>query len=200
MFSYRLEISVLVEDLQNYHRQFEEIKTDAQKLLGDLTEAQFNWQPGRGRWSIAQCIDHLVVTGRDSLTNMYHAIHEARSKGLLSQGPFRYGVMEKWFVRSMEPPAKIKFKAPKAYLPSADRPYGETVLGFYGLQEAFLGCIKSANGINLSSVKVNNSATGWFRLSLGQELAFNAAHERRHLWQARQIKEDPAFPRTATDV
>jgi hypothetical protein len=34
----------------------------------------------------------------------------------------------------------------------------------------------------------------WFTLSLGQYLALHAAHEQRHLWQARQIKEDPSFP------
>ena len=90
---------MLVEDLQNYHRQFELIKTDAQNLLGDLSELQFNWQPGADRWSIAQCMDHLVVTGRSSLLNIHLAINESRSKGLFSPGPFRYGLIEKWFVR-----------------------------------------------------------------------------------------------------
>ncbi len=97
---------MLVEDLQNYHRQFESIKTQAQKLLGDLNELQFNWQPGTDRWSIAQCIDHLVLTGRSSLSNIHRAVDEARSKNLFSLGPFRYGLIEKWFVRQMEPPAK----------------------------------------------------------------------------------------------
>jgi len=175
---------MLVEDLQNYHRQFESIKTDAQNLLGDLNELQFNWQPGTDRWSIAQCIDHLVVTGRSSLSNIRRAVNEARSKGLFSPGPFRYGLIEKWFVRQMEPPAKMMFKAPKAYMPSAHQPYAEIVASFYSLQEEFLSCIEEANGIDLSKTKVSNAVSRWFRLSLGQELAFNAAHERRHLWQA----------------
>src|SRR5213594_3738423 len=100
---------MLVEDLQNYHRQFESIKTDAQNLLGDLNELQFNWQPSTDRWSIAQCIDHLVVTGLNSLSNIHRAINEARSKRLFSSGPFRYGLIEKWFVRQMEPPARMTF-------------------------------------------------------------------------------------------
>jgi len=40
---------MLVEDLQNYHRQFESIKTDAQNLLEDLNGLQFNWQPSTDR-------------------------------------------------------------------------------------------------------------------------------------------------------
>ena len=84
---------MLVEDLQNYHRQFESIKTDAQTLLGDLNELQFNWQPGSDR----------------------------------------------------------------------------------------------------SRTKVSNAVSRWFRLSLGQELAFDAAHERRHLWQAKRVKDELGF-------
>src|SRR6267378_3510421 len=164
---------MLVEDLQNYHRQFESIKTDAQSLLGDLSELQFNWHPGSDRWLIAQCIDHLVVTGRSSLSNIRRAINKARSKGLSSPGPFRYGLIERWFVRQMEPPARMTFKAPKAYMPSVDQPYAEIVASFYSLQEEFLACIGEANGIDLSKTKVSNAVSRWFRLSLGQELAFN---------------------------
>jgi len=40
---------MLVENLQNYRWHFESIKTDAQNLLGDLNELQFNWQPGTDR-------------------------------------------------------------------------------------------------------------------------------------------------------
>jgi hypothetical protein len=62
----------------------------------------------------------------------------------LAQGPFRYGLIERWFVRQMEPPARMTFKAPKAYLPSAYRPYPESVTSFYSLQDDFLACIEEA--------------------------------------------------------
>lgn len=80
---------MLVPDLQDYHQQFQAIKIAAHTLLGDLTEIQLNWQRSPTRWSIAQCIDHLLVTGSDSLSHIYVAINEARSKGLFSQGPLK---------------------------------------------------------------------------------------------------------------
>jgi hypothetical protein len=172
---------MLVEDLQNCHQQFESIRIEAQNLLGDLTDIQFNWQPSRKRWSIPQSIDLLLVTGHNSLSNIHRVINEARSKNLFSQGPSRYGVIERWFVRRMEPRARMRFKAPKVYMPSADWLRAEIVISFHGLQEEFLQCLEEANGINLSRTKVSNPVSRWFRLSLGQELAFNVAHERRHL-------------------
>jgi len=185
---------MLVEDLQNYHHQFLSIKSEAQHLLGDLTDLQFNWQPSSDRWSIAQCIAHLLVTGRNSLSHINQAMTEARSQGVFSPGPFRYGVIEKWFVRQMGPRASMKFKAPQVYRPSADQLPAEIVTSFYDLQEEFLRCLEAANGIDLSRTKVNNPVSRWFRLSLGQELAFNVAHERRHLWQAGLVKKMPGFP------
>ena len=181
-------------DLQNYHQQFLSIRDEAKDLLADLTDGQLIWQPVSNQWSIAQCVDHLVVTGRNSLSHMTQAIGEARSRGLLSEGPFRYGMIERWFVRQMEPHAKMRFKAPKAYLPSRDRLPAEILMNFYVLQDDFLRCIEDANGIDLSRVKVSNPVSKWFRLSLGQELAFNIAHERRHLWQARRVIELAGFP------
>jgi hypothetical protein len=76
-----------------------------------------------------------------------------------------------------------------------DRYAAEIVSSFHSLQQEFLECIEEANGIDLSMTKVSNVASTWFRLSLGQELAFDAAHERRHLWQAARVKEEPGFSR-----
>ena len=184
----------LLEELQNCHKQFLAIRTEAEDLLRDLTETQFHWQPSPERWSIAQCIDHLVVTGRNSLSNMHRAIEEARAKGRFSRGPFRYGLIEKWFVRQMDAPPRLKMKAPKAYAPSAKQSQAETVSSFFMVQAEFLRCIDAANGIDLSKTKVKNPVSRWLRFSLGQEIEFNAAHERRHLWQARRVKEYPDFP------
>ena len=184
---------MLAEDLQNYHQQFQSIIVDAHTILADLTDTEFAWQPNKDRWSIAQCIDHLLVTGHNSLSNIHHAIDEARSKGQFSEGPFRYGVIERWFVRQMEPPTRIRFKAPKAYLPSGELHHAEMVRRFFSLQDEFLKCIQEAEGIDLSRTKVSNPVTRLFRLSLGQEIAFNAAHERRHLRQAMAVRREQEY-------
>jgi hypothetical protein len=188
------EHSGLVDDLQSLRRQFEAIRAEAESLLADLNDAQFNWHPHPREWSIAECLDHLIVTGRQSLSFIGSAIREARWRGLLGQGPFRYGWLERWFVRAMDAPPRMKFKAPKAYAPSPDRHRAAVVPDFFALQEAFVECLHEANGIDLAKTKVSNPVSKWLKLSLGQELAFSAAHERQHLWQARRIKEHPNFP------
>ena len=184
---------MLVADLQDYHQQFQAIKIDAGNLLADLTAREGYWQPDKSRWSIALCLDHLLITGRHSLTNLRLAITDARAKGIFSQGPFRYGMIERWFVRQMDARATMRWKAPPAYRPTNSGRFEDLVRNFFALQEEFLHCIDEANGIDLARVKVANPVSRWFRLSVGQEIAFTAAHERRHLWQARLVKQERNF-------
>ena len=54
------------------------------------------------------------------LDTIASSIAAARAKGIIGNGPFCYGWLSSWFMRSMEPPPKRKFKAAKVYTPSPD--------------------------------------------------------------------------------
>jgi hypothetical protein len=186
----------LIPELQEYERQFEAISQDAEDLVEGLSDAQFNWRPQPGRWSIAECLEHLNVTARHYLPMLNATLEQARARQLCSQGPFRYGFLGAWFVRTMEPPPKRRFKAPQRFLPPTDQSLKQVIEAFRDLQGQFLACVREANGLHLARAKVRLPATNLIKLSLGQALALMAAHERRHLWQARQVRNDPNFPRS----
>jgi hypothetical protein len=42
---------------------------------------------------------------------------------------------------------------------------------------------------------VKSPAVSWIRLPLGSGFALMVAHERRHLWQARNVINETGFPR-----
>jgi hypothetical protein len=179
----------LLPELQGYYRQFLAIGRAAEVLLEGLTEAQLTWRADVRTWSIADCLNHLVVAGNQSLRGIRSAVVEARAGGLLSRGPFRHSVLGSWLIRLMDAPPTIKFKVPKAYRPVPDVSAFEIVAGFFLLQDELFRALDEANGMDLGRVKVANPVSKWFRMSLGQEFAFTAAHERRHLWQASRVRE-----------
>ncbi|MFN7946197.1 MAG: DinB family protein [Blastocatellia bacterium] len=185
----------LIPELQDYISQIEAIKRDAAELTAGMTEAQFNWRPAPGHWSVAECLAHLNVTAQQYLPLITASISQARNQGWLSHGPFRYGWLGNWFVRTAEPPVKMKFKAPKAFVPPPDQPMAQTVPEFMAVQDQLIALISTANGVDLGRAKVQSPATKLIRLSLGQGFALITGHERRHLWQARQVISDPNFPR-----
>ncbi len=47
-----------------------------------------------------------------------------------------------------------------------------------------------AEGIDLARVKVRSPVLWLLRLSLGQWFALIAGHQKRHLWQAGQVKRE----------
>ncbi len=190
----------LVKDLQEYQRQIEAVNEDARDLMAGLSEAQVNWRPTPAHWSIAECLDHLTVTNRELMERIEAAISDARSRGLTNRGPFRYGVIGNMIIRSMEPPVKMKFKAPKIFKPRPDQSLEAVARDFFAVQDELLRLIKEANGINLARIKITSPVTRLIKLSLGQAFSLIATHERRHLWQARQVKGNQMFPAAETVI
>jgi DinB superfamily len=184
----------LGSDLEEYQRQIEAINEDARDLLTGLSEVQVNWRPTPAHWSIAECLDHLTVTNRELMKQIEAGMSDARARGLTSRGPFRYGIIGNMIVRSMEPPAKLKFKAPKIFKPRPDQSLEMVTKDFFAAQDELLRLINEANGINLARVKIASPVTTLIKLSLGQAFGLIATHERRHLWQARQVKGNQTFP------
>ncbi len=184
----------MTEQLGEIEREFERIQGEAQQLAASLTDAQFRWRPGGDRWSIAECLEHLNLAGSAYLPVLDEAIGRARARGWTRRKSFRPGLWGRWLIRSQEPPAKTRFKAPSPWRPSGPRPRDEVLPDFLELQDELLRRVRLAEGLDLARVKLTSPASRLLRRSLGTRFPFLAAHERRHLWQAGQVRSSPRFP------
>ena len=185
----------LAPELDALRQNFERMADEADALAGSLSNDQFNWHPPSGGWSVAQCIEHLNVTARSYLPMLDEGIADAIRRGLYGEGPFRYNWFGRKFVQSQQPPVKRKFKAAKVFTPAAWRPRQETMAAFRAYQVQFIDRLRQANGLDLSRARVRSPAVKWLRLPLGSGFELMVAHERRHLWQARNVTGEPGFPR-----
>ncbi|MBS1809946.1 MAG: DinB family protein [Acidobacteria bacterium] len=179
-------------DAAGLHAQISAVREDAAKLLTGLTESNFNWRPDPNHWSIAQCFDHLNVLGFLYLPQLSEKI--AKSSSLSGEQNYRLGFIGKFFVRSMEPPVKSKFKAPKSFIPAPEKSLVTVAPEFMKLQDLLEDQINAAENVNWARVKVVSPASKLIRLNLTEALAIIVAHERRHLWQAWQVRKNPNFP------
>jgi hypothetical protein len=105
----------VTEELQAFLRQIDAAKRDGEMIAAGLSQAQLNWGPAPGRWSIAECLVHLNIAVTKTLPAFDRAIAVGRARGLVGQGPFRYGWFANWMVRSMEPPPKRLMKTFKIF-------------------------------------------------------------------------------------
>jgi hypothetical protein len=183
----------LSEELRDYYEQLENIKEDAQELTAPLDDAQFNWRPSPKQWSISECLAHLNLADGLDLPVISKEMERGRAAGLTGAGPFRYGFFSRWFVGFMGPPPKFRVKAPKAYLPPAGHRKDEVVPEFLSIHDRILELVEKANGLDLARIKVPSPA-GRIKFSLGPRFALLASHDRRHLWQAWQVRQHRDFP------
>jgi hypothetical protein len=175
-------------ELEGYRQQFEQITKDAADLVAGLSEEEFNWRPAPGQWSVEECVAHLTMVGHVELGHIERAIDNARSRGLTGSGPFEYPALERLIMRETEPPARHHTSAPKRFTPLHNQPVTAVLPTFNHVQSMFILQIERADGLDLRRVKVVTPITRFLKLSLGTTFAQAAAHERRHLEQARKVR------------
>jgi hypothetical protein len=181
-------------EIEGYLYQLLSIKQDYPGIVARLSHEQFNWRPAPDKWSIAQCFDHLNLTAAKFVPAMDAAITRARQQGSLSQGPFAYPMLERWFVRSQEPPPRMRTRAFKRFIPASERPASEVMPRFANWQEQIGEQIRNADGIDLARARHKSPVLPILTWRLGTMIALTLAHERRHIWQARQVRTHPNFP------
>ncbi|HSK20510.1 MAG TPA: DinB family protein [Longimicrobiales bacterium] len=173
--------------------QLDAIFIDAHALTEGLSSAQFNWQPEPHRWSIGQCLDHLTRTVRLYPAGIERMIAEARRREATSR-PYREGWFSRWVVDSMEPPPRMRIRTKRTVEPGTRLDRDATVRDFEAAFRQLQGFIVAADGVSLRHARMRSPFAPVLRFTLGQVLAMNLAHARRHLWQARQVRQHPKFP------
>jgi hypothetical protein len=178
-----------VPTLAAFVEQFEAVKRDAADLFAGVTESQFSWRPEPGRWSMGECVAHLNVSAEIFVPKINTMIAEAQSKGYRSQGPYQHTWLGHLLASTIDPPPRFRAKAPKPFrVPETAHPLDRTTAAFLQHQEAFIDCARRANGLDLGRVRTTSPVTSLIKLTLEEALQLQAGHERRHLWQARNVK------------
>ena len=166
---------------------YEALVHDAGALVSPLTDTQVNFQPGQGtRWSVAQNLDHLVRANASYLDAMRPAIEASRAAGRRGQGDLEPGLPGRWFLSALEPPPRMRVKAPPAIQPAS-------TFTAQGVLDAFAASMAAARHLLLASADVDLNTTRFqnpflplLKVRASTGFLILAAHGRRHLWQARQ--------------
>ena len=177
-------------------QQLAAIKVEALELTNGLKESQFNWRPDPKSWSMAECLLHLNTIGDRYVGVLEKTIAEARAEGRTGQRPLKHGWLGKWVLANTEPPPKRRFKTQRGFTPAYGQPLTAVIPTFLHLQDQLTLQLQQANGLDWARVKAPMPGMGPLKFDLYLIFAWIAAHERRHLWQARQVRYHEHFPAT----
>ena len=175
--------------LERFRRDLHLIEEDVKDVCADLTPEQLVQPSSRGGWSVQECLRHLNVTGELYVEKLESVISAARANGETDKEPFRYGFLGGLFIYSQEPPVRLKVKTFEVFQPT--QASDERVLPtFLTLQEKLRDLLQRADGLPLDKLRIASPESKWLKMSVFEAFGLVLAHERRHLWQARQVRAE----------
>lgn len=177
-------------ELQALDDQLDAAARDAQAVASGLSEERGCWCPQSGSWSVSECLDHLAITNRVYLTAMEPAARRAHEQGSKRGDPALPGVIGRLFIKGLEPPVKPRFKmrAPRKIRPRVQAPLPDALASFLASQDGVRAFLRANEELDLAHIRFANPFLPGVRFSLATGLHVIAAHERRHLWQAWNVR------------
>lgn len=144
--------------------------------------------PAAGKWSAAQCLEHLNIYGRFYLPAIETAIVRARAKGPTPAAQFNPGWLGGRFTKMMLPGpdglVKSRMNSPKNAIPTAQPDPRAMLAEFIEQRERIIVLLAAAADVNLNTIRVPISLTPLVKLKLGDVFLFVTAHDFRHVLQA----------------
>lgn len=168
---------------------------EARGLAVELSDEQLNWTVAPEKWSIAQCLDHLAVTGEHFDKYYTDAIKRGREKWRVRE-PIQYRptFVGGWLLKQVTPETTRKLPAPKVFRPSQSFTIKGSLERFLKQQSVFLNFVRDGAGLDYNRIRLRSPVTRLMRYSLADAFVVTVLHGQRHLGQARRMRETAGFP------
>jgi hypothetical protein len=181
-------MTALPKELEQLASEFRAMKKIAGDFLSRVKESEFNKRPADNGWSVAECIDHLIVTGDDYCNKFEEALKILEQKNRRYTGEMKYSWFVRKFIANIEPPVKRKFKAPQKWRPDTNIDKAKATAAYLQLQDRWVDLINQSAEWDTTKTRLPSPAVDWIKFTAFEILGVNSAHQRRHFEQAKRVK------------
>jgi DinB superfamily len=175
-------------ELGEVKQELLEARERARRLSEGLSDTLWATTPGPGRWSIAECVIHLNITSERFIPIVDDAIREGREMGVLATAPLRRDLVGWLLAKWLEPPYRMRSKTTAPFVPGRIEPMADVLERFDYLQGELLVRIDRAQGLPLERLRVVSPFNAKVRYNLYSAFRLLPVHQRRHLWQAENVR------------
>lgn len=172
--------------LEELEAQFAAICRNFQSLVASAGPDLCCISPAPGAWSAAECIQHLSLSADAYFPVWEQVISTAGPRKIEISAPYRIDFWGRLLCWVLEPPARIKSKTPAPFQPIDCNDVSKVLDSFLQRQERIVAALRRCRGRAVDQVKMASPIDSRIRYSIWSSFVVNAAHQRRHLWQAQQ--------------
>ena len=159
----------------------------AQKAFEGLSSTQLNWKPEPTRWSVGQCLDHLVNSNETYFPVFEAVADDAYRLPALGRIPVLPRMFGRMIIRSVTSEPKRKMKAPPVFRPAQGTVRSDIVGAFVRNNERLVALMRRLDGRPIDRIVIASPAAGLITYTVEGVVEMLANHEERHLLQARKV-------------
>ena len=178
--------------LPELKRDIASVTREIKSAFGGLRVDQLNWKPQAEQWSIAQCLEHLLISNQQYEPLLDRLIHGQHLPSFWESVPLVPRVFGWLLIRSFT--VAHKRKAPPGNQPTRSAIAPDIVARFVSNQHDFLLRLEALAEFDLGNIIVTSPFVRVVTYSVLDLFRLSAAHYRRHLAQALRVRQAPNFP------
>jgi len=183
------------EEVLKLRSELDAVSADVRREFGSFNSAQLNWKPSAERWSVAQCLDHLMTGNKAFFPILQSVVTGNKKTRFMERIPVLPGVWGKLLIKSLNPNNSRKMKAPANFQPSSSELPSNIVDQFVSQQAEFDVWMDKTSDLNLERIIITSPALKLITYSVMDGYRFLVLHEQRHFQQARRVVAEEKFPK-----
>ena len=165
----------------------DQVTQDVKRAFGKLSPQELNWKPSADKWSIAQCLDHLIVINQ----TYFPVIQSLRDGTYKAPWHGRFPMMTRLFgnliLQSVQPNQQRKSKTFPIWEPGQSELPGDIVTQFEQHQAELKKRIEHSEDLVARRAVISSPANRTIVYELGMAFEIIVAHEKRHFNQAWEV-------------
>ncbi len=178
-----------LEKIKRWTEKLDAHEAKFHQLFGGLDSLQLNWKANPEKWSIGQCIDHLIV-----INSLYFPVFEKLAAGEYQPtgwqkwSPFS-GMLGRMLHNSVKPESKRANKTMPVFEPSQSNIPGDILQSFSKMQAELKNHLLKMQNLDFQKTIISSPANQYITYSLHDAVNMLVDHEERHLLQAAGVLE-----------
>jgi hypothetical protein len=166
-----------------------------QQSLGGLSESQLNWKPAPEKWSVGECIDHLITTNKAYFPALDRIAAGEHKNSLWQKISPLSGLWGSMLLKMVSPEYPKKAKTPAVFKPASSSVSKNIIDDFVKCNEQFTAYLQKFDGIDLKKTVIASPVNSFITYSLNDTIKIITYHEVRHLDQAERVTQMDGFPK-----
>lgn len=173
--------------------EMQKTSDDVRASFGGLSSDQLNWKPGEKSWSVAQCLDHLILTNEQFYPEFDKLAAGTRKNSFIENYSPLTGFFGRFLIKAVTEDSK-KAKAPsKSIVPPSELP-ADIVEKFATHISKVNEKIAACAGADRETTVVTSPFLFIMTYKLDDAYSVLVEHTKRHIRQAKRVMQADGFP------